>query len=210
MILYVFSNYRERVGREEIEVVEKNTYFEKVGGGTNSRYKKDDLDVIKDDGKHIQMISLCGRPDKFVEKVIECKKQRVSDLQKKMVAEQNSIISIKSKFDYAFALNYENGEYTSKNYLNCSLSGEHIKGSVLETGNEKHKIGLLLSGDDFVVALENDDTIALHDIKNIFVDGKNTNLSINGYNKVSKNTCFINVYKLKDLCNKAKVEINLT
>lgn len=209
MNLYIFSNHRDKISREEVNVIEKNTYFEKVGSAPKTRYKKSDLDVIEDDGKYIQMISLSGRPDKFIEKVIECKKQRVSELQKKTVAEQNSIIAIKNKFNYVFVSNIDGDEYISKDFLNCSANEQNIKGVIQETGYQKHKIGVLMSGDDFVIALENDDSIAEYDIKNIFVDGKNTNLSINGYKKVAKDTCFINVYKLKDLCNKSKVEVNL-
>jgi hypothetical protein len=206
MVLYIFTNHREKISREEIEVVEKNTYFENDNSPIKKRYKKSDLDVVKFDGKFVEMISLCGRVDIFVEKVIECKKQKISELQKQMVAEQNSIISIKQKFNHMINSNIDGKKYISSDYLKFKIDGDRVKGVVLNTGVQKHDIGILIDGNDFAVSY---DEVMIDKILNIFVDGRNTNLSIVGFNNVSEETCFITIEKLKEFCNKAKVTVNI-
>lgn len=208
MILYVFTNHREKVSREEIVVVEKNTYYETVERATKRRYKKSDLDVVFDDGKFITQFSLCGRVDKFVNNVVEYKKKRVDELQKKMVAEQNSIIRVQQGFRYAFETNMDKNVYTTNGFLHCSLNGDKVHCKVVSKHSIEHEIAVLKSGEEFASELENCNIKA--QIKNIFVDGKNTNLSIQDMeHSIDCDVCCITIEKFKELCNRAKVDVNL-
>lgn len=210
MKLYIFTVYRNKISREEVEVVEKNKIFEQKRGLSTARYKKEDLDKMDASYGSPKMISLNGSMENFVREVIAYKKRKADSYEMQMIREKNEIIEMQKDYERFIAKNeYPYGFATKFEVVFEHSEDNRIKGNAIKHNGEKiFEVHTLISGNEFISKFENEESIR---IVNIFVDGAFTNLYVEECmaRLVSATDCVIDMEKLKDLCVKAKVQIDV-
>lgn len=208
MKLYIFSSVNDKISREEKEVVEKNKIFVEKTGLTERHYPKNMLDIPETSFSSVSMISLNGRVDHFVKKVIEAKEKEIDKLEKQLVQKKNNLIKI--KMDYAGVLEerVENGIYNAVSYIEFIHDGDMVVANreCFKTKMpNRYPIYNIVSGDHFLTMMEN------HPFKNvfkIFVNGNATNLALEGFEHGADGECVISLEKLKKMNEKTKLEID--
>lgn len=210
MKLYIFSISRNKVQKEEIEVIEKTKIFEQTKGLNTFRYKKEDLDVLDISYGAPKMISLNGSPENFVRKVIEYKKKKASNYETQMVREKNEIIEMQREYERYIVKNVTDLGYETRFILTFENADDgHIKGNVTKHRSKKvYDVHNLLNAQELISKFENGECMS---VTNIFVDGAITNLYLEECmaRMVSATDCIINMEKLREMSTKTKIEIDV-
>ena len=212
MKMYDFISSGKKIGREEFEVIEHPNSYEKVGGGIKTRIKKSEVDVLNVAYTSLQMYSLDGNPENFIKKVLEHKKAEVDRLEKMIAKQKNEIISISHEFQDYISNNVVNGEYHTRGELHFNMTDSGlVTGTPVDVADYAvDKIFELHSGLHFGEMLKFG-KISNHQIINhtIYVQGKKSNLVIDGLQHAVENPCIISADKFLGIAHKTKVEVNI-
>ena len=204
MTLYIFTSIGNKISREEIEVVEKpNTYVEASETRKHKHsYHKDALDKLNKNYSSLTMISLSGNPENFIKLVIKERRNQIKELELQQLKIKQSISELFLKYEGVITNRASNDTYHAVGSLNFTKNEDGTVTAEKENVEDiKVPITNIVSGNDLISALESG---ALANVRHIFVDGRVTNLAIEGYE--NGKDCVISIEKFKKLHNKAKVE----
>lgn len=209
MTLYKFSINGKGIYKETIDVVEKEKTFQKEMGISKQIFKKSDLDVVVFPYGNPEMISLKGNPEHFIREVIKYKKNKVSQLEKKIAAERNFIIRLNSEYANILVNRVQDDNYLATGFINFKYNNETIHGTpTTYVCDRLVPINNIMFGEDFLSLIQDENFNLNLKIKNIFINGSETNLGLEGF-VFDKNACIINMEKFKEIVNRHKVELNV-
>lgn len=211
MIIYEFFNIGGKISREEIEVTEKQNVYEVNGSNGKKRIKKSAINVLREGFASLSMYSLVENPEYFIRQVITHKKATISDLEVSLATLKNEIISLHSVFGNYVSDNVWHGQYHPRGELIFFMGEDkHVTGKPIENDNvAAEELFVLVDGNTFISAVEKYDIVPEHTVVHmIYVNGKRTNLVLDGYETYCINGCVISLEKFISLCNKFRVEVN--
>lgn len=210
MKMYEFYNIGRKVGRDEFEVVEKLSSYEKVDA-KKSRILKRDVDVLHTGAGSLLMFSLNGNPEHFIKAVVEHKKKEISKIEAELAKKKNDLITISLEYQGYITENVKDGKYYSRGELFFTLGDD---GMANGTNIEKKEYDVdtvytLHSGEEFVsVIADGKATPESGIVHAIYVQGKKTNLCVEGTNFICETPCIVTFEKFKEIVNKTKFEVN--
>jgi hypothetical protein len=211
MIIYQFSNFGNRISREEIEVTEKQNVYEVSGSNGKKRIKKSAINVLTEGYSSVSMYSLVENPEHFLAQVIAHKKAAIDALEISLATLKNDIIGLTTTYGGFISDNVWENKYHPRGELVFSINenGQAIGKPVENDNMPADTLHMLTPGNPLVYAIEQGVTTPQNTIIHmIYVNGKHTNLTLDGYETYCTDVCSISLEKFVSLCNKFKVEVD--